>query len=180
MVSNADDIEKNAEYIASKQLMIEEILVQHPDRMFGNTSINTIRVHTILDGNGKGHVLSCVLRAGVGDTVVDNYCSGGVIYPVDVDSGIVTGKGVSRSGGCHITHLQTEIVMLGYRMPNWKILIEKTSEATERLSHIRWIGWDVAITRDGIAVIEGNHSPDYDLYEFIGEGKSDPTRKSFI
>lgn len=179
-ISSIDNIEAEAEKLAGQQVMVEEILVQHPGMIFGNTSVNTIRVHTILDRNGKGHVLSCVLRAGVGDSVVDNYCSGGAIYPVDVERGIVIGKGKSHTGEGHIIHPQTDIVMLGYRIPNWSILIEETIKAAERLPNLRLVGWDVAITQDGIALIEGNHNPDYELYEFIGEGKSYPSIKQFM
>lgn len=179
-VNKIDNIEYEASKLASQQVMIEEILVQHPDMVFGNTSVNTIRVHTILDKHGKGHVLSCVLRAGVGDTVVDNYCSGGAIYPVDVQCGIVSGKGKSHVGGEHIVHPSTDIVMLGYRIPNWKILIKETIKAAERLPNLRLVGWDVAITQNGIALIEGNHNPDYELFEFIGEGKSYPMIKQYM
>lgn len=178
--SEIKDLDAEARKLSTQQVMIEEILVQHPCMVFGNTSVNTIRVHTILDRQGKGHVLSCVLRAGVGDTVVDNYCSGGAIYPVDVKLGIVTGKGKSHTGGVHIVHPQTDIVMLGYRVPNWDILIQETVKAAERLPNLRLVGWDVAITQDGIALIEGNHNPDYELYEFIGEGKSYPAIKQLM
>lgn len=179
-VNKIANIEYEAAKLASQQVMIEEILAQHPAMVFGNTSVNTIRVHTILDKQGKGHVLSCVLRAGVGDTVVDNYCSGGAIYPVDVQVGIVTGKGKSHIGGEHIVHPSTDIVMLGYRIPNWDIIIKETIKAAERLPNLRLVGWDVAITQNGIALIEGNHNPDYELYEFIGGGKSYPEIKRYI
>lgn len=179
-VSSISDINVEAENLSKQDVMIEEILVQHPAMVFGNTSVNTIRVHTILDRNGKGHVLSCVLRAGVGDSVVDNYCSGGVIYPVDVEQGIVSGKGKSRTGDNHITHPHTNIVMLGYEIPNWSILLSETIKAAERLPNLRLVGWDVAITESGIALIEGNHNPDYEFYEFIGDGKSLPQIKKYL
>lgn len=179
-LSKVTDLEKTAADLANQKVMIEEILAQHPDMVFGNTSVNTIRVHTVLDREGRGHVVSCVLRAGVGDTVMDNYLSGGVIYPVDVDSGIVTGKGKSHSGMVHITHPQTDIVMLGYKIPNWNILLRDIKKAAERLPNLRIVGWDVAITNDGIALIEGNHNPDYELFEFIGDGKLFPVVKKYI
>lgn len=179
-ISTINNVEEIAEKLAKQGVMVEEILIQHPQMIFGNTSVNTIRVHTIVDRKGKGHVLSCVLRAGVGDTVVDNYCSGGAIYPVDVNLGIVTGKGKSRIGDDHIIHPSSEIVMPGYRIPNWNILIKETIKAAEKIPNIRLVGWDVAITQDGIALIEGNHNPDYEFYEFIGDGKSYPEIKSYI
>ena len=169
-----------SEELANSQVMIEEILSQHKGMVFGNTSVNTIRVHTILDQTGKGHIISCVLRAGVGDTVVDNYCSGGVIYPINTETGIVSGKGKSRLGNNHYIHPETDIVMLGYQVPNWDILKKETIKAAEKLPNLRLVGWDVAITENGIALIEGNHNPDYELYEFIGEGKSYPLLKKYI
>lgn len=174
------NLDSEVEALSKKKVMVEEILRQHPKMVFGNTSVNTIRVHTLLDKRGKSHILSCILRAGVGDTVVDNYCSGGVIYPVDVDKGIVDGPGKSRIGDGHIIHPNTSIVMLGYKIPNWDILIEETNKAAERLPNLRLIGWDVAITEKGIALIEGNHNPDYELYEFIGKGKSYKIIKELI
>lgn len=179
-IAKINDLGAEVKKMAAQKVMIEEILVQHPRMVFGNTSVNTVRVHTILDKLGKGHILSCVLRAGVGDTAVDNYCSGGVIYPVDVERGIVTSKGKSRIGGEHIVHPKIEIVMLGYQIPNWDILKEDIIKAAERLPTLRLVGWDVAITKDGIALIEGNHNPDYELFEFIGEGKAYPSIKKYI
>lgn len=36
------------------------------------------------------------------------------------------------------------------------------------LPQCRFIGWDIAITDNGIELIEGNHNPDYELIEFFG------------
>lgn len=161
-------------------VMIEEILQQHPKMVFGNTSVNTVRVNTLLDNNGKGHIINCVLRAGVGDSVVDNYCSGGAIYPVDIEFGVITGKGKSRCGDDHMVHPGTNIMMLGYQVPNWQILKKEIVCAAERLQTLRLVGWDVALTDNGIALIEGNHNPDYEFFEFIGEGKSLKIIKNLI
>ena len=91
--------------------------------VFGNTSVNTIRTHTILDKKGKAHVIKAILRAGVGDSVVDNYAQGGSIYEVDLQTGIVCSRGKSKAGENHIIHPGTNIVMLGYQIPNWDKVI---------------------------------------------------------
>ena len=179
-VSEIHDLEATVDKLVNSKMMIEEILVQHPDMVFGNSSVNTIRVNTVLDRNGKGHILNCVLRAGVGDSVVDNYGSGGVIYPIDVKYGIVNGTGKSQVGDDHMAHPQTTMIMLGRKIPNWDVLKSGVIEAAERLPGLRLVGWDVVITDSGIALIEGNHNPDYELYEFIGEGKSYKQIKQFI
>lgn len=46
--------------------------------------------------------------------------------------------------------------------------MEASRKAAEYLPQVGIIGWDVAITEDGIDMIEGNHNPDYELYEYLG------------
>ena len=123
---------------------------------------------TLFGKDGKGHVVKAMLRAGVGDTVVDNYAMGGSIYEVDVETGFVVSYGKSKAGELHIIHPQTDIVMLGYKIPNWNEVIEISKKAAEHLPQIGIIGWDVAISEDVVQLIEGNHNPDYELYEYIG------------
>ncbi len=154
--------------LKTEDVMIEEIIIQHPRMVFGNTSVNTIRTHTVLDNHGKAHVLKAILRAGVGKSVVDNYCQGGAIYEVDLKTGLVCTYGQSKQNAQSYIHPGTDIVMLGYQIPNWDKVIEASRKAAEQLPQIRIIGWDVAITEDGVDMIEGNHYPDYELLEFLG------------
>ena len=143
-------------------------------------TINTIRTMTILDRNGKGHVVKAMLRAGVGDTVVDNYAQGGSIYEVDVNSGVVNSYGKSKAGNLHLLHPGTDIVMLGYKIPKWEQVVELSEKAAEHLPQVRIIGWDVAITQNGVQMIEGNHNPDYELYEYIGSTGYNEIFKSLL
>ncbi|MEE0454812.1 MAG: sugar-transfer associated ATP-grasp domain-containing protein [Sodaliphilus sp.] len=41
-------------------------------------------------------------------------------------------------------------------------------DAAEHIPQIGFIGWDVAITQNGVELIEGNHNPDYELLEYLG------------
>lgn len=148
--------------------MIEEVIKQHPDMCFGNASVNTIRMHTILDKKGKAHVFKPILRVGVGSTIVDNYAKGGAIYEVDVNEGIVCTYGKNHAGEKIIKHPQTDIVMLGRKIPHWNEVVDTCKRAAEHLPEIRFIGWDVAIGENDVQLIEGNHNPDYELVEFFG------------
>lgn len=156
------------ENLKKENVLVEQVIVQHPKMVFGNTSVNTIRMYTILDKGGKVHPLKAILRAGVGGSVVDNYCQGGAIYEVDIMTGLVCTYGQSKSNSQSYLHPGTDIVMLGYRIPNWDKVIEASERAAELLPQVRFIGWDVAITADDVELIEGNHNPDYELLEFIG------------
>lgn len=169
-----------SDVIFKKTYIIEEILIQHHGMNFNNNAVNTVRVHTLMDDKEDVHILSCILRVGVGNSIVDNYNSGGVIYPVDVENGIIIGKGFSRNGKENIVHPGTDIIMLGFKIPNWNILCEEIKKAAKKIPSLRLIGWDVAITDDGIALIEANHNPDYELFEFIGDGNSYKKIKSIL
>ena len=110
--------------LTTQNVLVEECLTQHPEMVFGNTCMNTIRVMTLYGPDGKGHAMKAILRAGVGDTVVDNYAQGGSIYEVDLETGVVISMGKSKTGDMHIIHPKTDIVMLGYKIPMWKQVIE--------------------------------------------------------
>ena len=136
---------------------------------FCNTSVNTVRVYSVLDRKGKAHILKAVLRAGVGDSVVDNFHSGGVIYPVNVEHGFIESYGERRveKEGVFI-HPGTDIVMLGFKIPHWELMKETVRKMAESLPQIRYIGWDMVITPDGVDLIEANDNADHALFGRIG------------
>lgn len=154
--------------LQTEDVLVEEVIKQHPGMVFGNSSVNTIRTMTIIDKQGNGHVVKAMLRAGVGDTDVDNYAQGGSIYEIDIETGVVCSRGKSKAGANHIKHPGTDIIMLGYQIPNWEKVIETSCKAAELLPQVGIVGWDVAITESGTDMIEGNHNPDYELYEYLG------------
>lgn len=171
-VADMSDAEINALYtqLAQQDVMVEQKIEQHPAMILGSESVNTIRVHTLLDKNGGVHVFKTVLRAGVGDTVVDNYCAGGCVYEIDSAMGVVVSRSLTKLHIEYLYHPGTDICMLGYRIPNWDCVIQNVQKAARLLPQCRLIGWDIAITNDGTEFIEGNENPDYELLEFFGTG----------
>lgn len=154
--------------IKGKNLIIEECIENHPLLNFSNTSVNTIRIYTLMDSHNEVHVLRAILRVGVGSSVVDNYCSGGCIYNVNVAYGYVDSEGIDVKGKHYVVHPGTHIKMLGYQLPEWNKVIDVVKRAGAILPQCRFIGWDVAITPHAVELIEGNHNPDYELLEFLG------------
>lgn len=162
-IRNLYDLLSKGDYI------IEQEIIQHPDMIFGNKSINTLRINTVLDRNGNVHFFKPVLRVGVGDAYVDNYNAGGVEYAVDLESGIITMPGYYKGELSMIFHPGTSIKMIGYELPMWKEVLWNVEEAAKHIPECRYIGWDVAITSDGIEFIEGNHNPGYVCMEYFGD-----------
>lgn len=155
-----------------ENLLLEEAVCQHPQMIFGNQSVNTIRVMTVMDKHsGEVTLFRANLRAGVGSAQVDNFHEGGCAYQVDTVSGRVVSFGCRRSTGDGrvLIHPGTDICMLGYQIPNWEKVVSGCKAAHILLPQCRLIAWDVAITPEGIELIEGNHDGDYDMLEFFGD-----------
>ncbi len=156
--------------LSSGNFIIEEPVIQHPDMVFGNQSVNTVRVYTVFDKKiNKGVCLAATLRAGVGNSLIDNSHAGGVAYEVDLDTGIIDSKGWGHNHSDVIIHPGTDICMLGRIIPYWDRVIRLCQEASFLVPDIAFIGWDVAITVNGPILIEGNHDPDIDVLEFVGK-----------
>ncbi len=176
-----NEIEQAYRELQKTDSIIEELVEQHPLMRFNSESVNTIRAITLMDKNTHEiKMLKTVLRAGVGNAVVDNYHQGGCCYEVDVESGRICSFGISAKEGKTLFHPGTDICMMGYEIPNWKHVIDGCIKAHSLLPECRYISWDVAITEDGIELIEGNHNGDYDMFEFVGRGKHWPTLKKYL
>lgn len=79
--------------------------------------------------------MKAILRAGVGNSVVDNYCQGGSIYEVDLNTGLVCSFGQSKNNSKSYVHPGTDIVMLGYKIPNWDVVIREVNHQYS----VRWV-----------------------------------------
>ncbi len=163
------DIESLFNTFKQKELLIEERIIQHPEMVFGNSSVNTIRVYTIFnERTGSVHLLKTVVRAGIGSSIVDNSHSGGCAYEIDKQKGYIISSSYCANGLVTYIHPQTDICMLGRKIPYWAEVLKLCDKAARKLPKCRLIGWDVAITKDGPILIEGNHMPDLDMIEFVG------------
>lgn len=169
------EYDKSANYSAlynklkNGNYLIEEVVKQHPNMIFGNKSVNTIQVYTIFDKKiDKAVCIKTTLRAGIGDSIVDNSHSGGISYEIDIKTGIIDSRGWGHANSGGIIHPGSDICMLGKRIPFWDDVIRMCEAAAKKIPQVRYIGWDVAITSQGPLLIEGNNTPDLDIMEFVG------------
>lgn len=150
-----------------KDLLIEEVIAQHPQMIFGNSSVNTIRVYTVMNADTVS-IIKTVVRAGVGDSIVDNSHSGGCAYEVDKELGYIISPYYAANRKSSFVHPNTDICMLGRKIPFWNEVLSICNDAAKKIPKCQYIGWDVAITENGPLLIEGNHMPDLDMIEFVG------------
>lgn len=142
--------------IDNHQLALEYVLENHPDlAKLHPESLNTMRIITLIR-NGKPEILGCYPRIGVGDSIVDNINSGGLCTEVDLETGMVCAPGVDHAGHQYVKHPTTGVTIVGFQIPCWKEVKELVMKAAMITPQVRYVGWDVAVTPNGPALIEGN------------------------
>ena len=107
------NVEEVYSLVSNRAMIIESCICQHPNMNFGNSSVNSARILTVLDNAGRAHVVRAGLRAGIGDAVVDNFSAGGVLYQIDIESGRIDNKGIQGGNYNVLFHPGTDICMLG-------------------------------------------------------------------
>ena len=167
--------------LRKKDYLIEEVVRQHDDMIFGNESVNTIRVYTIYNEElNKAIAFKTTLRVGVGKSIVDNSHAGGVSYEIDIPTGRIDSRGWGHVYNDVLVHPLTDICMMGRKIPYWEEVVKMCELSAMKIPKIRYIGWDVAIKNDGPLLIEGNHIPDLDIMEFVGNYGYWPVIKSHL
>ena len=163
-VADFADAEAMLEYIREKKLVIlEHALPQHPDMArLHPQSVNTMRIVTdVVDGGVE--VAYIVLKIGRGDSCCDNSGRGGVICRVDEATGKIRSVATDDYFNVFETHPDTGVTFMGYQLPLVPEAIALAKQAATVIPQMRHVGWDVAITPDGPAIIEGNEYPGTDL-----------------
>lgn len=55
--------------------------------------------------------------------------------------------------------------IMGLKIPYWDEVVLMLSKAAKLVPEVKYVGWDIAITKDGPCLIEGNTSPGYKYYQ---------------
>ncbi|MDF1576024.1 MAG: sugar-transfer associated ATP-grasp domain-containing protein [Bacteroidales bacterium] len=147
-------------YMSKKDYdLLEEYVVQHPSIMkLSPSGLNTVRIFTQVH-DGSVSFLGARLRISVNSTV-DNMGAGNLAAPVDLSSGIVCGPGVYSDITKDDTaiHPVTGIAIEGFQIPFWSEVMKLAEDAALFSSENKSVGWDIAITKGGPQLIEGNHN----------------------
>lgn len=157
--SDVDTLATYSGYIA------EEILTQHPKmKRLNPSSVNTVRILTF-----KGEIVAAALRIGGDGAIVDNLHSNGVCGHIDIPTGIIDVPCIDMNFNKYIYHPTTHEKLVGFEIPLWEQAKAEVVNAANAIPDVQYIGWDVAILSDSIALIEGNHDPGHDVVQMIAQ-----------
>lgn len=159
------DFDEVYKEIVYEKALVEDVVIQHPDLVRLNpSSLNTLRVVTMIDQKGQPHVMTTVLRIGRFGKVTDNFHSQGLAVLVDVESGILSTTAIDRDFERYIHHPDSGVKLIGLQVPSWDKVISKALELAMVVPQVRYVGWDLAIDHQGkVLCIEGNYSADPDV-----------------
>ncbi|MDR0889974.1 MAG: coenzyme F420-0:L-glutamate ligase [Oscillospiraceae bacterium] len=162
--SDFADAQRVLDYVRGKNLpVLEEVIVQHEDMArLHPASVNTLRIVTDRVGSVT-HIAYVVVKIGTGGGFCDNSGQGGVICRVDEKTGKICSVATDDYFHIYNKHPDTGIVFNGYALPMVQEAIALAKEASAVVPQTGHVGWDVAITPDGVVLIEGNDYPGTDL-----------------
>ncbi len=142
---------------AGTPLLLEAYVTQHAALAAVNPgSLNTVRIVTARY-NKKIILLSAFLRVGGEGQQVDNFHHGGVVYPLDIESGRVMLPGKDYlAEHTYLCHPTTGVFMPGFQVPHWDMVTEQSYAIAAKVPHDGFVAWDVAVRDDGIEFIEAN------------------------
>lgn len=143
--------------IKSTDYIIQETVIQRSDlRQINPASVNTLRAIT-QNINGKGRLCMVYMRVGRNGTFVDNIGAGGISVPIDYKTGVM-GRYAYRQGSNSRfeTHPDTGFRFEGFEIKEWETIKAGIVDFATKASDFPALGWDIAITDDGIVAIESN------------------------
>lgn len=146
-------------YLAEERIIqVKEMSELNP------TSVNTIRAITFVK-DGEVTLIAAYLRMGR-DGVVDNFCNGGMLTPIDVETGVISCPAVDGENNAYSAHPITGKSIVGFKVPQFDEVRKMVLDAATFVPEVRYVGWDVAISEKGPCLIEGNEYPGHVFYNF--------------
>ena len=167
-VDSKTDVVGLYNHLKDNKVFVEDLIEQHPTMAKLNpTSINTVRITTLVVNN-KVHCMYSVLRMGINNMTVDNSSSGGLNTRLD-ENGVITRACFSdKTISYYTVHPTTGMNLVGFKVPMFKKAIALCEKAALVEPKLGYIGWDVAITKDGPVIVEANDLPGYDMTQNHG------------
>lgn len=129
------------------------------------SSLNTIRMVTLIDDNNAITPQFAILRMGAGCGSIDNSSAGGIFSVVNIDTG-VAGKGQKMQPWLtYPEHPDTGMAINGFKVPFWEEVRTLAVSAHAVLPYPRDLGWDIAITERGPLIVEVNAYWSSDMFQ---------------
>ena len=152
-------LDKLIDTILSDDYLVQQRIYQHEKMSeLCPSTINSIRLITVMDMDGVVHPFGARLRIGRLGSSVDNWAKGGILVGIDMEKGCLKGRGFLKPeyGTSTECHLDTKVKFDGFVIPYFQEGVETAVRLHKYLYRCHSVGWDIAITESGPVFIEGN------------------------
>lgn len=171
------------------RFVVQERLRNHAAivELSGSATLQTVRLTTWIKPDGCIELLQSFFKIAVGDKITDNYNSGmngNLLANINPRSGTLARAIQASSDGIGFRELSTHPIagksISGFQIPDWPAVMALAERAARAFLPLRTVGWDIAPTPDGPALIEGNPfwDPSNDLV--VGPQPSPSTLAEFV
>lgn len=128
-----------------------------------------LRAITMLNRDGIPESHFAVLRMPSRNGATSNdFQTGGIAAAVDLHSGIAgkaTNIGLVRRSGWYSTHPSSGAQIEGLAIPRFRDALTLAERAHARFQGAPLVGWDIAITEAGVALVEADACPDLEIIQ---------------
>lgn len=141
------------------RFIVEPYIDQHDaiTNLYPN-GVSSARIVSICE-NGNIEIILATFLVGAGGLQMSNFHQGGLRIPIDIKTGELEEKGlrVKVGRGWYTEHPDTGVAFKGFVLPYWDEVIKLIMLCHQSLPSIHSVGWDIAFSKTGPLLIEGNH-----------------------
>ncbi len=162
---NETNLKKYLRHKAFRQnYILQPRYLNHPDlNDISNGHLCTCRIVTYLEDNQVPKFLFSLFMMPVGDSISSN--TGAIWSAIDSETGILEAPSDMYQKELIDKHPQGGGVIKGKNLPFWEEVKESCIMAHSMFSDLHFIGWDVALCREGPVILEGNISWDLEFWQ---------------
>jgi hypothetical protein len=155
--------------LGRKSLLFEEKVEQTEQlKKINASSLNTLRIVTALYPDGNVDMIRGFLKFGRSSSCISNRGDGeNIAATVDLDSGLLKNPGHFKAFRNIVpvkAHPDSKQQLDGLVIENWGLVRKQIMEYHRRITFLKVLAWDIAITDIGAVVIEIN-----DLFDNAGQ-----------
>jgi hypothetical protein len=164
LIARVTELSKREPYLVQERLVNDPAL-----RDLCQGALATVRMVSAINERGEPEAIRAVFRMpSRAESIVDNYHAGGIAAAIDLatgELGSATDMGLAPSLGWVDVHPISGAQIKGRILPRWPEMLALVLRAHGQFADRAIIGWDVALTDQGIVIVEGNAASDTDIIQ---------------
>lgn len=131
-------------------------------------SLNSFRMMTYFDK--KPIVIYAILKAGNKNAETDNAHTGGIYIGVNIKTHTLMNKAFDEDLNEFEIHPLTKFDFRNKKINCFEEVIDTAKKAAILFPSLKFIGWDIALTKKGAFILEGNSSPGLTIIQRTNRG----------